>query len=84
MYYNYIPKLVNCLQHKASDNLLTTFFRVKLLPYLWVVTIGMKRDTLFRHNEATITCEENLGDVFYRRLLEPSTIFLKINEIKQT
>lgn len=37
------------------------------------MTIGMKRDTLFQHKEATITSEENMGDVFYRKLLEPLT-----------
>ncbi len=80
MYYTCTLKLVNCLQQKASDILLTTFFRVGLLPYLWVLTIRMKKDTLFQHKEATIICEENLGDVFYRKLLEPLTKKIKLIE----
>jgi hypothetical protein len=43
----------------------------------------MKRNTLFQQKEATITCEENLGDVFYRKLLEPSRKKILINETKK-
>jgi hypothetical protein len=42
VYYEQILKLANCLQHKMDNNLLTTFFRVGLVPYLQTVTIGMK------------------------------------------
>jgi hypothetical protein len=36
--------------------------------------VGMKRDTLFEHKEATITCEKNMGDVNeYWKLLESPT-----------
>jgi hypothetical protein len=32
----------------------------------------MKKDTLFEHKEATITCEESMGDTNeYQKLLEP-------------
>jgi hypothetical protein len=27
-------------------------------PYLWIATMGMKRDTLFEDKEVTSTCEE--------------------------
>jgi hypothetical protein len=36
VYYEWILKLANCLQHKADDNLLTTFFQIGLVPYLQI------------------------------------------------
>jgi hypothetical protein len=36
IYYERILKLANYLQHKVDDNLLTTFFRVGLVPYLQI------------------------------------------------
>jgi hypothetical protein len=36
--------------------------------------VRMKRDTLFEHKEATITCEESMGNINeYWKLLEPPT-----------
>lgn len=70
VYYEHILKLTNYLHHKANNN--TTFFRVGLVPYLWVATIGMRRNNLFLHKKVAMTCEEGMGDVNeYRKLLEP-------------
>jgi hypothetical protein len=34
----------------------------------------MKKHTLFKHKEAIITCEKNMGDTNeYKKLLEPPT-----------
>ncbi len=72
VYYKRILKLANCLQHKAKDNLLTIFYRVGLVPYLKVATIGMKCNSLFEHKEIAITCEERMGDpTKYQKLLKP-------------
>jgi hypothetical protein len=72
VYYKRILKLANCLQHKANDNLLTIFFKVGLVPYLRVVTIGMKHNNLFKHEEIAVTCEENMGNpTLYQKLIEP-------------
>jgi hypothetical protein len=71
VYYKRILKLANCLEHKANDNLLTIFFRVGLVPYMRVATIGMKRNSLFEHKEIMV-CEESMGDpTEYQKLLEP-------------
>jgi hypothetical protein len=42
VYYEYILKLANYLNHKVDNSLLTTFFRIKLVPYLLVTIVGMK------------------------------------------
>jgi hypothetical protein len=60
VYYECILKLANFLQHQANNKLLTIFFQVGLQPYLWITIGGMKRDTLFEHNEAIVTCEESM------------------------
>jgi hypothetical protein len=62
-YYTLILNLANSHQHMVNDLLLTTFFKVGLLPYLCVTTVGMKRNTFIQHLEATVTCEENPIDV---------------------
>lgn len=62
VYYECILKLANCLNQKANDSLPTTFFRLRLVPYLQVTTARMKRDTLFLHKKVTVTCEENMDD----------------------
>ncbi len=62
VYYEWILKLANCLQHNVDDNLLTTFFRTKLVPYLQIATTGMKQDTLIEHKESKDTCEETMAD----------------------
>jgi hypothetical protein len=61
--YEHIFKLANCLQHKAYDNLLTTFFQVGLVPYLWIAIAGMKKNTIFEHKESMVTYEEIMADV---------------------
>jgi hypothetical protein len=63
VYYEWIFKLTNCLQHKANDNLLITFFQIGLVPYLRITTVGMKWDTLFEHNEFVVTYEETMANV---------------------
>jgi hypothetical protein len=85
VYYEHILKLANCLQHQEDDSLLTIFFRIGLQPDLWITTMGMKRDTLFKHKEVAITYEENMGDANeYQKLLEPPTKQKKANEGKKT
>jgi len=72
VYYEWILKLVNCLQHKANDSILTIFFRVGLVSYLKVATLSMKPNSLFEHKEVVVTCEENMGDpTECQKLLEP-------------
>jgi hypothetical protein len=51
---------INKLHVRATNVFFTTIFRVGLLPYLKLVTIGMKRNTLFEHKEVTVLCEENI------------------------
>lgn len=62
VYYEHILKLANCLNHKMNNSLLTTFFQIKLVPYLWITIIGMKWNTLFLHKEVRVTCKKNIGD----------------------
>ncbi len=62
VYNEHILKLANYLHHKANNNLFTTFFQVGLVPYLWVTTIGMKRNNLFFHKKVAMTCEKGIGD----------------------
>jgi hypothetical protein len=76
VYYECILKLTNCLQHHGNDSLclLTTFFQACLQLYLWIVIVGMKRDTFFEHKKIVVTCEESMGDANeYQKLLEPPT-----------
>jgi len=72
VYYKRILKLANCLQHKANDNLLTIFFRVSLIPYLRVATLGIKHNNMFEHKEVAVTCEESMGNpTEYQKFLKP-------------
>jgi hypothetical protein len=52
-------KLTNCLQVKATNVLLPIVFKAGLLPYLRLAITGTNRDTLIRHKEAIIVCEES-------------------------
>ncbi len=52
-------KLAICLQVKATNVFLTTIFKVGSLPYLRLTTTSMKRDTLIKHKEVIIICEES-------------------------
>jgi hypothetical protein len=73
VYYEWILKLANYLQHKANDNLLTSFLGVGLLPCLWIAIERMKQDTFLKHKKFAFTCEEPIEDVEeYQKLLEPS------------
>jgi hypothetical protein len=49
-----------------------TFFIFKLIPYLQVAIVGMKRNTLFLDKKVTVTCKKSMGDANeYQELLEP-------------
>jgi len=50
-------KIVNCLQVKTIDVFLTIVFRIRLLPYLRLTTMGMKQDTLIEHKETIVGCD---------------------------
>ncbi len=52
-------KLTNCLQVRVTNVFLTTIFRLGLLPYLRLSTTGMKKNTLIKHKETTVVCEES-------------------------
>jgi hypothetical protein len=43
VYYERLLKLINSLQHKTTNNLLTIIFRSRLQPYLHVTTTSIKR-----------------------------------------
>jgi len=51
VYYEHLLKLTNCLQVRATNVFLTTVFKVSLLPYLSLATVGMKGNTLIEHKE---------------------------------
>ncbi len=59
VYYEHLLKLANCLQVKVMYVIIIIIFRIGLLPYLILTTIGMKRDTLIELKEAIIVCEES-------------------------
>jgi hypothetical protein len=59
VYYEHLLKPADYLQVKATYVFLTTIFRVGLLPYLKLTTIGMRRNTLIEHKEVAIVCEES-------------------------
>jgi hypothetical protein len=52
-------ELAKCLQVKATNVFLTIIFKTSLQPYLRLATIGMTRNTLIKHKEITIICEES-------------------------
>jgi hypothetical protein len=51
-------KVVNCLQVKTINVLLTIIFKTSLQPYLILATIGMAKDAFIKHKEVVI-CEES-------------------------
>jgi hypothetical protein len=59
-YYEKLLKLGNSLQHRTTNNFLTTIFKSGLQPYLHVATIGMKREILQHHKESTLVYEEGI------------------------
>jgi hypothetical protein len=84
VYYERILKLVNYLQHKVDDSLLTIFFRAGLITYLKVVIVSMKCNSLFEHKEVVVIYEESMGDpIEYQKLLEPSKLDIN-NDGKHT
>lgn len=52
-------KLANNLQVKAIGVFFITIFRTSLQPYFRLATTGMTRDTLIKHKEDVVNCEEN-------------------------
>ncbi len=58
VYYERLLKLANCLQVKAINVFLTTIFRAGLQPYLRLTTTCMVRNTLMKHKEVVVICEE--------------------------
>jgi hypothetical protein len=59
VYYKCLLKLVNYLQMKAINVFLTSIFRTSLQPYLRLVTASMTKNTLIKHKEIVIICEES-------------------------
>ncbi len=74
VYYEHMLKLTNYLQHQINDSMLTIFFQTRLQPYLQIATMGTRKNTLFKHKQVVVTCEENMGDANeYWELLKPPT-----------
>jgi len=59
VYYGGLLKLANYLQVKATYVFLITIFRVGLQPYLKLATTCMIKDTLIKHKETIMICEES-------------------------
>jgi hypothetical protein len=59
VYYEHLLQLANCLLVRATYVFLTNVFKVGLLPYLILTIRSMKRDTLMKHKEAVVVCEES-------------------------
>jgi hypothetical protein len=59
IYYEHLLKLINCLQLKVTDVFLITIFKACLQPYFLLATTSMKKDTLIKHKETTMICEES-------------------------
>ncbi len=56
VYYEILLTLANSLQHKTTNNFLTTIFKTRLQPYLCVATVGMKKETIQQHKEVALVC----------------------------
>jgi hypothetical protein len=52
-------KLTNCLHVKVTNVFLPTVFKASLLPYLRLTLVGTKKNTLIRHKQAIVVCEES-------------------------
>jgi hypothetical protein len=59
VYYEHLLKLASCLQVKATDVFFIIIFRVGLQSYLRLATTGVAKDTLIKHKEVTMICEES-------------------------
>jgi hypothetical protein len=44
---------------QATNGFLMTIFKAGLQPYFRLATTGMSRDTLIKHKEVVIICEES-------------------------
>jgi hypothetical protein len=49
----------NCLQVKTTNGFLTTIFKISLLSYLKLTTTNMMGNTLIKHKEIIVPCEES-------------------------
>ncbi len=56
-----IFKLVNCLNIKVIDTYLTIIFKVGLHPYILLLIVGMKWETLIEHKETMVVIYEEMG-----------------------
>jgi hypothetical protein len=82
VYYEHLLKLVNCLHVRAIYVFLTTIFRASLLPYLKLAIAGMKINTLIKHKEVTILCEESgLVSLSYNVLLTTRVVNVVVKSI---
>jgi hypothetical protein len=78
-------KLANCPHVIEIDVFLTIVFRVGLLPYLILTTIGMKQDTLIKHKEAIVICDKSgLVNVSYNVLLTTPKVNIVVKPIRST
>ncbi len=59
VYYKSLLKLANCLHVKPINVFFTPIFKVGLLPYLIIITTSMKPNTLIKHKEVVVVCEES-------------------------
>jgi hypothetical protein len=59
VYYKCLLKVANSVQVKANNVILNIIFKASLQPYLILATIGMTKDTMIKHKEAIVICEEN-------------------------
>ncbi len=59
VYYECLLKLANYLQVKTTNVFSTNIFKSSLQWYLRLATIDMMRDTLIKHKEPTLICEES-------------------------
>jgi len=50
-------EIANCLRVKTINVFFTIVFRIGLLLYLGLTTMGMKQDTLIEHKEAIVVCD---------------------------
>jgi len=70
-----LVEITNCLQVKTIDVFLTIVFRIGLLLYLRLITIGMKQNTLIEHKEVVVVCdlESGLVNLSYNALATNDT-----------
>jgi len=70
-----LVEITNCLQVKTIGVFLTIVFRIGLLLYLRLITIGMKQNTLIEHKEVVVVCdlESGLVNLSYNALATNDT-----------